>query len=89
MPVEAREHLSTCIQKMVVKYIKDIQRRSIPVSRVTIFKEVISINPDFEDGKDSEVFFQKTENSVCYGFKLHNSFSWTCVDSVGGKRPKY
>ena len=72
-PDSAREKLITCLQKKVVKYIKDLQRRSIPVSRVAILTEVINIKPKFEDGKVSEVFFLKTDNSVYYGFELNNS----------------
>ena len=51
-----RYDLSTCLQKMVSKYIRDIQRRTINVSRVKIFREVIIINPDSDDRKDSKVF---------------------------------
>ena len=40
---------------MVSKYIRDIQRRNINVSRVKIFREVIIINPDSDDRKDSKV----------------------------------
>ena len=72
----------------LAKYIKYIQSRSIPESRVTIFRGVIKINTEFEGGKDSEGLFHKMENWFYCGFNIINNFSWTHVAIVVKKKPK-